>query len=371
MDLEILGWNDFYKSHYGSYNNKACIPARIARVHRNLFIVLSERGQMEAQIAGKLRHDTYYKSGLPVIGDWVVIKVPHKSDRAIIKTILPRKSSFSRKAVTVGAKKSSGGRTEEQVLAANVDFVFLISGLDNDFNIRRIERYVTASWDSGASPVVILNKVDLCVNPEDKIDEVQNAVFGVPVHTISAADGTGIEALDQYLKRGITISLLGSSGVGKSSIINRLYDEEILKVGALRKSDGRGRHTTTWREMILMPQGCIIIDTPGIRELQLWADEESLKETFDDIEALAAQCRFNDCKHESEPGCAIIAAMEDGSLDKARFKNYLKLQREILHMAVRKDYRARMDRTNKWKQIEKMRRQRKKVFKKNSFRQKQ
>ncbi len=215
-----------------------------------------------------------------------------------------------------------------------------------------------------------MNKVDLCDDPEDKIDQVQNAVFGVPVHAVSAADRTGLEALDQYLKRGITVSLLGSSGVGKSSIINRLYGEDILKVGDLRKSDGRGRHTTTWREMILMPRGCIIIDTPGIRELQLWTDEESLKETFDDIESLASQCRFNDCKHESEPGCAIIAAMEDGSLDRDRFKNYLKLQREILHMVVRKEYRARMDRSNKWKQIEKMRRQHKKIFKKNSFRQK-
>jgi ribosome biogenesis GTPase len=234
----------------------------------------------------------------------------------------------------------TGGKTDEQVLAANIDTVFLVSGLDGDYNVRRLERYVTVAWDSGAVPVIVLNKADLRDDIEEVVEEVESVAFGVPVLALSAAENTGMEQLTEYIKPGKTAAFLGSSGVGKSTLINRLLGEEKLKTTEVREDDQRGRHTTTHRELLLLPEGGIVIDTPGMRELQLWADDEGLSRTFPDIEALFEQCRFRDCTHNSEPGCAVKQALDDGSLDRKRYQNYLKLQKELKHLSTRKDIKA-------------------------------
>jgi ribosome biogenesis GTPase len=235
----------------------------------------------------------------------------------------------------------TGGRTEEQILAANIDTVFLVSGLDGDFNIRRIERYLSAAWNSGATPVILLNKADICPEVDKYVEEVETLAFGVPIHVVSASENTGMGSLDAYLGPGMTSVFLGSSGVGKSTIINSLLDEERLLTNAVREHDSRGRHTTTYRQMILLRSGGIVIDTPGMRELQPWDREDGIGRTFEDVEHLAALCKFNDCSHETEPGCAVRMALEDGSLDEKRYGSYLKLQKERRFLEMRKDKAAK------------------------------
>jgi len=240
-----------------------------------------------------------------------------------------------------GGMPDTGGKTDEQVLAANVDTVFLVSGLDANFNIRRIERYVTVAYNSSATPVIILNKADLCEDIDDRLAEVESIAVGVDILALSAATGSGLDSLKKYLSVGKTVAFLGSSGVGKSTIINGLLDEERFKTNAVREDDGRGRHTTTHRELVVLPEGGVVIDTPGMREIQLWSDDDGLSRAFDDIESLARHCRFHDCAHTTEPGCAIAAALESGELDASRFNNYLKLQKEIAHLARRQDIKTR------------------------------
>jgi ribosome biogenesis GTPase len=277
------------------------------------------------------------------VGDWVAIAARPEEGAATIHAVLPRKSRFSRKAV--------GGRTEEQMLAANVDTVLLVSGLDDDFNVRRIERYLTLAWEGGANPVIVLNKADLCEDIEGCLIKTESVAFGVPVLVVSAVDRQGLEDLRRHVGPGITSAFLGSSGVGKSSLINALLGEERQLVQAVRDDDSRGRHTTTRRELILVPDAGVVIDSPGLRELQLWIDEDSLKRSFEDVEEFVTQCRFGDCRHQSEPGCAVRAAIEDGTLDAARYRSYQKLQRELRHVARKQDQKARLLEKEKWKKI--------------------
>lgn len=355
MQLLDLGWNDYFnqqleqfKENKEIHKEQNVVPGRISCEHRNLYHVISENGDMTAEVSGRFRHEALSRADFPVVGDWVVIAPVENQQSATIHAVLPRQSSFSRKAILGGGPKSGMGKTEEQVLVANINSVFLVSGLDGDFNLRRIERYLTIAWDSGATPVVVLNKADLSENIEEEIEKIEEVALGVPILPISAKTGEGIDSLLQYIQKGQTVTLLGSSGVGKSSIINCLLGEELIKVGGLRKSDGRGKHTTTYRELLVLPEGGIVIDTPGMRELQIWSENEGLEKTFGDIEELAAKCKFNDCSHQTEPGCAIQAALENSTLDKKRYEGYLKLQKELAHLKTRQDQKETRRISREW-----------------------
>ena len=306
--------------------------------------MLTRDGERLARVSGRLRHAAGGRADFPAVGDWVAIELPEAGgdarDVVRIRGILPRVSRFSRRA--------AGNPTEEQVVAANVDVVFLVSGLDHDFNPRRIERYLVTAWESGASPVILLNKADLVENAAAIVDEVSALAQGVPVHALSATHpDAGDDAIDRvraYLPRGRTGALLGSSGVGKSSIANALLGEARLRTHDVRESDSRGRHTTTGRQLVQLPGGGILIDTPGMRELQLWETGEAVAGAFADVEALAEGCRFRDCRHRSEPDCAVLAAVAAGMLPEARLESFRKLQDEQAFQSEQQDERARLER---------------------------
>ncbi len=346
MTLDELGWNDYFAGLYEPYKDEVKIPARVTCEHKHLYHILCEQGEMIAEVSGKYLHETASRVDFPAVGDWVVIAPRPDERKATIHALLPRRSHFSRKAILAGGPAYGPGKTEEQILAANIDSVFLVCGLDNDFNLRRIERYLSISWDSGAMPIIVLNKADLSEYIEQQIKEVEAIAFGIPIFAVSATENRGLDKLMTYISKGQTVAFLGSSGVGKSSIINGLLGEERLKVGALRESDGRGRHTTTYRELLLLPNGGIVIDTPGLRELQIWTNEGGLEKVFADIEELALKCRFRDCTHNSEPGCAIQRSIQDGILEKKRYANYLKMQKELKYLKIRQDQKEsrRVDR---------------------------
>lgn len=345
MNLELWGWNDFFANHFVPYRQQGFSVARVVIECRNSYILQSDNAEISAEITGKLRYRASDRQDFPAVGDWVVIRTREKEGTATIHEILPRKSKFSRKA--------AGSETTEQIVATNIDTVFLVSGLDGDFNPRRIERYLILAWESGANPVIVLNKADVCPNLENCLAEVEAVALGVPIITISAASNQGLETLQPYLQPGQTVALLGSSGVGKSTITNQLLGETVQAVQTVRQGDNRGKHTTTYRELLRLPTGGLIIDTPGMRELQIWSGEEGISESFADIAELAQQCRFRDCQHEHEPGCAVRQALQDGSLDASRFANYQKLQKEIKYMERKQDQREYIAEKEKWKKITK------------------
>ncbi|MBN1622486.1 MAG: ribosome small subunit-dependent GTPase A [Endomicrobiales bacterium] len=330
MNLKELGWNQFFEESFknGKYHEDL-FPARVATAQREIYLILGESGEYRAELSGKLRFNSESMGDFPVVGDWVMARLSPEGSLAVIEEILPRNTKFSRKA--------AGSITDEQVLVSNIDIVFLVNGLDGDYSPRRIERYLTLTGDSNVKFVILLNKTDLCSSLQQRIEEVKSISLGFPIHTLSALNNKGVEDLMKYIQKGTTIAFLGSSGVGKSTIINRLLGEERLKVGAVRESDSKGKHITTHRELILLPGGGIVIDNPGLRELQLWADEDSLENTFSDIKYLADKCKFRDCTHTDEPGCAVKSAIEKGELDSKRFQNYLKLKKELRYLATRKE----------------------------------
>lgn len=354
MNIESLGWHAFFEEHFTAFREEGLLPARVGCEHRGAYVVYGEHGELLAEVSGRFLHEARSKGDFPAVGDWVVIAPREEEARATIHALLPRKSAFSRKI--------AGATTEEQVVAANVDTVFLVSGLDGvrNFNLRRIERYLSLAWESGATPVIVLNKIDVCDDADARVREVEGIAFGTAIHPTSATERLGLDALCEYLTAGQTVALLGSSGVGKSALINALLGGERQDVAEVREDDGRGRHTTTRRELILLPTGGIVIDTPGMREVQLWSDEDTMDGAFADVEELAARCRFTDCAHQTEPGCAVRNAIEEGGLESARLDSYLKLQRELERLARRKDQRARQTEQEKGKKIAKWRRQMKK-----------
>ena len=344
ISLKRYGWNEFVAQAFQSLERTAdLVPGRIAIQHRGAFTVYTEFGDIRAHAAGRMRHEAMDVGAMPAVGDWVALRSPEHSGAGIIEAVLPRKSSFLR--------KMTGTKSVQQVIAANIDVAFLVNGLDADFNVRRIERYLVLSKESGAQSVIILNKVDLCESLDEVVDVVRSVGGDTPVHVMSALHESGMEVFQKYLPPGTTGVLLGSSGVGKSTIMNVLLGEKKQEVKEVRDSDGEGRHTTSSRELILLPFGGLLIDTPGMRELQLWGDSESLSDAFTDIEELALECRFRDCSHAVEPGCAIQRAIGEGRLDQDRYDHFLKLQKEIAYLERRRDVRAQLDEKKRVKKL--------------------
>jgi ribosome biogenesis GTPase len=351
--LNPYGWNSYFQEQLELIEGEGLAPARVVSESRNSYDVAARQGELKAKISGSMRYRLDETGRRPAVGDWVAITTDGRE--AVIQAVLPRKSRFSRQA--------AGERTEEQVVAANIDTVFIVNGLDGgrSFNLRRIERYLTLAWNSGASPVIILNKADLCPDMGAYLDDVESVAAGIPVHSVSAIEGTGLDALKGYLKEGRTVAFLGSSGVGKSALINALLGSERQQTGAIREDDHEGRHTTTRRELILIPGGAAVIDTPGMRELQLWAEQEDLDTTFNEISAIAAGCRFADCGHDNEPGCAVREAIEQGLIDEARLESYRKLKKELDFHAAKEEGANKLLGKARWKKISKLQRQYKKI----------
>ncbi|UFU01145.1 ribosome small subunit-dependent GTPase A [Radiobacillus kanasensis] len=343
MNLQTLGFNQQIEEEAQSFLAEGYSIGRVSSEFKGMYKVLAENGELLAEISGKLKFQANERQDYPAVGDWVVLSVREEEGKATIHAILPRKSKFSRKV--------AGHTTEEQIVATNIDTIFLVQSLNNDFNPRRIERYLIMAWESGANPVIVLSKLDLCEDLEDKILEVENVAFGVPIHPVSSKERIGIDALYEYVSPGETVALLGSSGVGKSSLINTLVGDEVMSVKEVREDDDRGRHTTTHRELIPIPSGGILIDTPGMRELQLWESEHSMEQSFEDISALSDQCKFRDCTHNQEPGCAVKEAIQNGTLKQDRLDSYFKLQRELEYLERKADKRAQLQEKERWKKI--------------------
>jgi ribosome biogenesis GTPase len=333
--LAALGWTDELEEAFTTHAERGFMPARVVAEHRGGYYVRSELGDRLAHARGRLRDDEIL-GGMPAVGDWVVV-CDAPGDRFAIEALLPRRTKVSRKTPWLKA--------EEHILVANVDTVLLVAGLDADFNPRRLERYLTAAWDSGADPVIVLTKLDVCDDP-GKLAEAEAVAVGVPIYAVSNVTGEGIDAVRDLLQPAKTFVLLGSSGTGKSTLANRLAGRTVMDTGDLR-NDGRGRHTTRHRQLLVMPGGAILIDTPGLRELQIW--EGDLDSAFADIAELAAQCKFNDCAHSSEPDCAVREALETGELDEGRWANYLKLQRELRAIEARSSRRIQRELKSRWR----------------------
>jgi ribosome biogenesis GTPase / thiamine phosphate phosphatase len=345
-DLEALGWRPVFAEAFTPFADR-CVPARVALEHQHIYRVYTARGEMLARVRGRLRHRAAQRHEFPAVGDWVALVPPSIGEEATIEAVLPRQSRFSRKV--------AGEVTEQQIVAANIDIVFLVSGLDHDFNPRRIERYLATAWEGGARPVILLNKADLVDDPRVSIDIVAPLAAGAPVHAVSTRTGLGLDEVARHISIGETAAFLGSSGVGKSTIINRLLGIEKQRTREVREKDQRGRHTTTHRELLPLPQGGLIVDTPGMRELQLW--EGTVDDAFADIQVLAAGCYFRDCRHEHEPRCAVREAADDGRLAPVRLASYVKLQRELEFQQRRQDELAQLAHTRKWRTINKAMRQ--------------
>lgn len=330
-----LGWNARLESAFTEQNKEGLVPARITADHGQKYRISSERGEGWAELSGRQKYELEERSAFPAVGDWVLLRyLSEGSQDGIVHGLLPRSSRISR--------RSAGTVPVEQVIAANVDLLLLVTALNHDFNLRRLERYLVMAWNSGANPVILLSKSDLTGDPSCFIDEVEMIAPGVPVIAVSALENQGREQLEELLQPGITVALTGSSGAGKSTILNWLCGDEIQTTSEVREDDSRGRHTTTHRELFQLPQGAVMIDTPGMRELQLWDDHEGgWSEAFADIEQLAAGCRFADCKHEREEGCAVLQALHSGELERKRLDNYRKTERELKFQSTKENQKKR------------------------------
>ncbi len=333
MSLQALGWNSYFDALWREREVPARLPARVISQQRGLWRIAGEFEEKWAEASGTLRAAADAGADWPTAGDWVAAEILSGGGRPLIQEVLPRRSKFVRKV--------AGRRVEEQVIAANVDTAFVVMALDGDFNVRRLERFLAQCWESGAKSIIVLNKADDCGDVATRVAEVESVAAGLPIFAVSARTGEGLEALDRLLEPGHTIVLLGSSGVGKSTLLNHFLQRDAQVVQPVRVSDSRGRHTTTSRELFALPGGALLIDTPGLRELQLWGAAEGVEHTFSDIEELAAQCKYGDCGHTSEPGCAVQAAIAEGRLDADRLESQRKLQREQEFLLRKVDVEAR------------------------------
>ncbi len=343
--LDSLGFAPELAAAFAPFEREGLVPGRVVSGHQRLHGVATAAGELLAEVAGSLRHGARGALDLPAVGDWVALRLRAGERRALIQAVLPRRTAFIRRA--------AGDRTVAQVLAANVDTVFLVMGLDADFNPRRLERALVLAWESGAQPVVLLNKADLCDDVASRRSEAERVAAGVPVCVIAAKPSQGLDALTPWLAPGRTVVLLGSSGVGKSTIVNRLLGREKQRTQDVRAADQRGRHTTSRREIIALPGGALLVDTPGLREVQLWAEGTGLEAAFEDVSAFGATCRFSNCSHVGEPGCAVRAAVEGGRLDPARLDSYLRLTAELRALEIREDPLRRRQERARWKSIHK------------------
>lgn len=344
LSLEDLGWSAFFAAGLAEVAQPGMVPARVVQQNRSLYRVRSQTGDWLAEVAGKVRYVAEECGDVPAVGDWVAVTLRPEEGRARIECILPRRGRLSRKA--------AGRGLTQQIVAANLDVVFIVTALDRDFNLRRIERYLALVWDSSARPIVLLNKADLCQEVEVRAAEVAGVSCGVTVHCLSAWSGYGVEAVGGFIRPGETAAFVGSSGVGKSTIINALAGET-LPTQAVREGDDRGRHTTTTRQMFFLSGGGMVIDTPGMRELQLWEKEAGVGQTFSDVLDLAGQCRFRNCSHRGEPGCAVAEAMKDGRVAEERLESYRKLEAELRYQKSREDPVLAREQKERWKKIHK------------------
>ncbi len=334
-DLARLGWDDRWQEAWRTLDAPGCVPGRVALEHNHVFRILTEAGELLAETAGRVKHRASGRHELPAVGDWVAVRPDARGGRALIRGVLPRRSFFSRKV--------AGRETEQQVVAANIDTVFVVFGLDKPVNARGIERYLTVAERGGARPVVILGKADVAEDLAGAVEAARAVSGSTPVLPVSAHHGTGLEAIEGLLASGVTVALIGPSGAGKSSLVNRLVGREVLPTGEVREWDARGRHTSVHRQLVIREAGGLIIDTPGMRELQLWDTDTAVGESFDDIAAIAGECRFRDCRHDREPGCMVKAAVETGRIPADRYEGFRKLQQEQEALAERLEERGLID----------------------------
>ncbi|MFC5733055.1 ribosome small subunit-dependent GTPase A [Cytobacillus gottheilii] len=343
MTLKNLGYDDHFEGFFKPFEKDGYVAGRVTLEHKRSYRVVTETRELLCEVSGKFSFEATEREDYPAVGDWVAVKEMSGENRGIIHRLLPRKSKFSRKA--------AGVSTEEQIVATNVDTIFLVNSLNEDLNVRRIERYLLLSWESGANPVIVLTKSDLCSDLASKIAQIESVALGVPVISVSVVTEEGLDQLTSYLQQGKTVALLGSSGVGKSTLTNFFLGNEKQKVQEIRGTDDKGRHTTTHRELVLLPNGGILIDTPGMRELQLWDSDHGVSESFSDIEKAAMDCKFRDCQHEKEPGCAVKAKIKAGEIEKARLNSYKKLLRELAYLDRKQDKRAQAEQKKLWKSV--------------------
>ena len=355
--LKLLGWNSFFEENSKSLKEKKFSFARIITEHKERYIIATEVGELQAEVTGKLLYSSENPADLPKVGDWVAVIIYEDENKAIIHELLPRKSRFGRKA--------SGKKILEQVLASNVNLLFIVQSLDTNYNLRRLERYIAMAYEGNMEPVIVLNKSDLCTDLNEKLQEVENSFPHIKLIAVSAQTGSGINSIKELITEGKTCALVGSSGVGKSSIINCLLGYDRQKVNDVRLSDSKGKHTTTTRDLIFIPDCGMIIDTPGMREFQLWNTEEGLEIAFEEIEELSASCRFKDCSHTHETECAVQNALESGKLSQERYNSYLKLKKEAEWIKRKTDPEEMKKHEQKWKKIHSQYRKLQKFNKKN------
>ena len=349
--LTDYGWSEALQREFDSLARRDLIAARVVVHRRGLYRIVTDAGELTATLSGRFMHDAPTED-FPAVGDWIAVAARLEEGSATIHRVLTRRSSFIRRA--------SGPGGGAQVLAANVDVVLIVSSLNEDLSLRRLERYLATAWASGAQPVIVLTKADLASRPEEDVSAVEAIAYGVPVVAVSALTGSGLDRLSPHLAQGRTAVLLGSSGVGKSTLVNAFVGHDRMETQAIREDDARGRHTTTHRELILLPNGALILDTPGMRELALWDVSEGLSNTFEDIASLSRECRFRDCRHTNEPGCAVRSALESGVLSEGRWQSYVKLNRELAWLDRKEDPAARAAQRKIWIRRTKNYRQREK-----------